>query len=484
MTSAIGTACALALGALLAGCATRVDTTRPALDLPEMKAAAPAGVDRFWTQFDDPQLDALVDEALAANIDLRTAIARIDEARAGLALARSNLLPSLDADLGASRARRSEATSLRQGPPFTSTSYTAGLQAAYEVDLWGRLAAGRDAAAAAALGTRYAAETVRTALAAQVATTWFTLRALDAELTLTRAALATREHNARLQKMRFDAGLTSEFDLRLAEAERATVAAAVPALERAIAQGESALAVLAGRSARAVFTPLIVRGAELDAMVAAPEVPAGLPSDLLARRPDIRRAEAELLAADLRIGEARAQYFPSLVLTARFGGESAELGDLLTSPARVWSIAGSLLQPIIGAARIGAQVDAATARSEQARLGYLQSVQAAFRDAHDALAAHRAAREALAAQDARSGQLRRALQLAEARYNSGYSNYLEVLDAQRNLLDAERARLNAARDRRVALVDLYKALGGGWSAEGLTGGGSVAQPVARSPGAK
>ena len=448
--------------ALLSACAT-VDTARPELELPALTASAPAQVERWWTLFGDPQLDALVDEALGANLDLRAAMARIDEARAALRLARSNLYPSLDAEAGASRSRRSEATSLRQGPPFTSTTYDAGLQAAYEVDLWGRLAAGRAAADSSLLASRYAAETVRIALAAQVASTYFTLRAYDAELQLATETLATREENEKLQAQRFEAGLASEFELRLAQAERAAVAASVPALKSAIARSEAALALLAGRSPRAVFTPVVARGIDLQKIAAAPPVPAGLPSDLLARRPDIRRAETELVAANARIGEARAQYFPRLTLTARFGGESADLSDLLTSPARVWSIAGGLLQPIVGAARIGAEVDAATARREQARIGYVQSVQAAFRDAHDALVAHRGAVETLAAQDARRTALARALALADARYKSGYSTYLEVLDAQRSLLEAERARLAAARDRQTALVDLYKALGGGWS---------------------
>jgi len=451
-----------ALVTLIAGCAT-VETVRPELELPEATAAAPAGIERWWTQFNDPQLDALIDEALAANLDLRAAVARIDEARASLRLARSSLYPSLDANAAANRSRRSEATSLRQGPPFTSTTYDLGLQASYEVDLWGRLASGRAAAESSLLATRYGAQTVRITLAAQVASTYFTLRAYDAELKLTRDTLATREENARLQKQRFDAGLASEYELRLAEADRAAVAASVPALQRAIAQTEAALAVLAGRSARAVFMPAVARGIELEQMVAAPEVPAGLPSDLLARRPDIRRAEAELVAANARISEARAQYYPQLTLTASFGGESSDLSDLFTAPARVWSIAGNLLQPIIRAGRIGAEVDAATARREQAQIAYVQSVQSAFRDAHDALVAHRSARETLAAQDERRAALQKALTLADARYKSGYSTYLEVLDAQRNLLDAEIARLNAARDRQTALVDLYKALGGGWS---------------------
>lgn len=461
-------ALALAAAALLAACAAP-QLAPPTVELPEMNAQAPADLDRWWLLFGDAQLTALIDEALAANHDLRGAIARIDEARASLLLARAALYPSLDLAAAANRNRVSNANARQLPPPLATTTYSTGLQASYEVDVWGRLAAGREASASTLLATRYAAETVRVSLAAQVATTYFTLRTLDADLRLTRATVQTRDDNVQLLKKRRDAGLASDFEYRLAEAERATVATAIPPLQRAIAQNEAALAALAGRSAKAVFAPTVARAA-VDIDSAAPQVPAGLPSDLLARRPDIRQAEAQLASADARIAEARAQYYPRLSLTASLGGESAELADLLTSPARVWSIAAGLLQPIIGLKSIEAQVDSATARREQAVIGYQQVVQSAFRDAHDALAAHRSALDAYAAQRERQDKLSGAMKLAELRHANGYSSYLEVLDAQRNLLDAERAQLNALRDRQTALVDLYKALGGGWSEPALVTG--------------
>ncbi len=453
---------ALLIAVMVSACAS-TDTRLPTVELPEPSATPVVDIQRWWLQFDDPQLTALVDEALAANLDLRLAISRIDEARANLRLARSNLYPSLDAEFGARRARNSQSTEFVFPGPSITTGYVGGLQAAYEVDLWGRLASGRNAVEAELLATRYSVETVRTALAAQVASTYFALRGFDAELQISRDTLGTRAENTKLQKQRFDAGLVGEYELRLSEAERLSVAAVIPALERSIAQTEAALAVLAGRTAREVYAPRVARGYELARASSGLEVPPGLPADLLARRPDIRQAEANLVAASARIDEARAQYFPSLVLTGRFGGESADLSDLFSAPARVWSIAGTLLQPIIAAGRIGAQVDGATARRNQAEIGYVQSVQAAFRDAHDALVAHRSARDVFIAQDERRTQLIDALRLADLRYQSGYSSFIDVLDNQRNLLDAERARVNALRDRQTALVDLYKALGGGWS---------------------
>ncbi|MCZ7566148.1 MAG: efflux transporter outer membrane subunit [Burkholderiales bacterium] len=331
----------------------------------------------------------------------------------------------------------------------------------------GRLASDRDAADRTLAATRYDAETVRISLAAEVATGYFTLRLADAELALSRATLATREDNVRLQRARHDAGLVSTFELRQAEAERASVAATIPPLEQAVALAQSALAVLAGRTPRAVFAPTVARGPDLEVFAGAPEVPPGLPSDLLARRPDIERAEAALAAAEFRIAEARAQYFPRVVLTGSLGSESARLADLFTGPAAIWAIAGSLVQPIVAAGRITAQVDAAKSRREQAEIAYVQAVQGAFRDVHDALVAHRSAREAFAAQENRRARVAETLKLAERRYRGGYSSYLEVLDAQRNLFSAERERLVALRNRQTALVSVYRALGGGWEPQAL-----------------
>ena len=455
---------AAAVAAALCACAT-TETRLPAVDLPAMNGTPVPAIDRWWTQFEDPQLTALIEEALAANVDLRIAVARIDEARASLRLARSYQYPAVDADLRAARARRSDATEPRFPGPLITDNYGAGLNVAYEVDLWGRLRAGSAAAQAALLATRYSAETVRTVLAAQVADAYFTLLAFDAELRLSRETLATRIESVSLQRQRFDAGLIGDYELRLAEAERATVASSVPPLERAVAQTEAALTVLAGRSPRAVFAPEIARDSSLKVDGPGPTVPAGLPSDLLARRPDIKQAEANLVAANARIDEARALYFPAVTLTARLGGESSELADLFSGPGLIWSVAGSVLQPVFGAGRIASQVDAATAQRQQAELSYVRAVQGAFRDVHNALVAHRSARDSYIAQEDRRAQFAEALRLADLRYTAGYTSYIEVLDNQRNLLDAEQARLVALRARQAALVDLYKALGGGWSPE-------------------
>lgn len=453
----------LLLAALMLAACAHIDTTKPTVELPPMTDTAQPGAERFWTLFEDEQLTKLVEEALANNRDLKIAVARIEEARANLRIARSALYPSLDANAGVGRSKQSGSVNLPPGTPLIGNTFNIGVSAAYEIDLWGKLAAGREAANSSLLATSYAAETVRIALASQVASTYFALRSFDADLRLTRDTLGTRDENVRLQKSRTAAGVTSELDLRFAEAERAAIVATIPGLERAVAQTEAALARLAGRSARGVFTPEIARGRAIDEKIVAPQVPSGLPSDLLARRPDIRQAEASLLATRALTAEARGQYFPSLTLTGALGQQSADLSDLFEAPARVWSVAANLLQPIIGLKRIEAQVDAATSRSEQAAFAYQQSVVDALRDVHDALISLSTARRAYEAQEDRRAKQADVLRLAELRYRNGYSSYLEVLDAQRNLFDADRSRLAALRDQQTAVVDLYRALGGGWA---------------------
>jgi multidrug efflux system outer membrane protein len=452
----------------LAAC-TAVPPPRPEMDLPPGDAANVVAPD-WWTAFDDPQLNTLVNEAVANNLDVKLAIARVDEARGLAAFARSELFPSLDLTAGASRSKISAVGSQRlpPGTPLVANSFNLGLSAAYEVDLWGRVRSSVSAAEQDLLASQFARDTVHIAVAAETARNYFTLRALDAELVMLSETLATREQAVTLQRDRNQAGVIGELDLRQSEAERASVAGDIATTERARYLIESALAVLAGRSPRGVFAPDVARAATTPRTVEAlPAIPAGLPSDLLIQRPDIQAAEARLTAADYRISEARAQYFPSIALTGSYGGASAALGDLLIAPARVWSIAAALTQPIFRAGQISALVDTARARREQALISYQQSVQTAFREAHDAFASQRTLRDALAAESERREKIAQALELAQLRYEAGYSPFLEVLDAQRNLLAAERARINAARALRIALVDVYRALGGGWKPEAI-----------------
>ena len=435
----------------------------PTLDLPTSDATAPA-LAHWWQQFDDPTLNALIDEALASNLDLRSAMVRVDLARANVLLAQSSLFPSLNLTVDPSRGRSTLAgwQPLPAGFNPVHNDYLVALRASYEVDLWGRYANGAAAARQDLLSTAYARETVRVAIVAETARAYFGLLAADAERALQRETLQAREQTLALQNRLQQAGVIGDFDLQRAQAERAAVLANLAAAERTVGQYETALAAIVGRSPREVYQARIARDASPARLLTAPEIPADLPSDLLERRPDVKQAEAQLAAASLRIDAARAQYFPSLSLTASYGSESAALSKLFSTPALIWGVGASLLQPLIGLKAIDANVQAETARREAALLTYTQTVQTAFREIRDALIAHRQAREALAAQSERQAKLKSALELAELRYRAGYSGYLEVLDAQRQLLQAQSQHILAARDRRFALIELVKALGGGW----------------------
>jgi multidrug efflux system outer membrane protein len=450
-------------GAVVLGACQTTPTAPPVLDLPSA-AHASVDVERWWTAFDDRTLDRFVEEALANNLDLRAAIARIDLARANVLLASSSLYPSVNLGVDTRRNRTSQVGSvpLPFGAEATTNDHRVALFASYEVDLWGRFRKATEAAREELLATEYARQTVRTVVAAETARSYFGLLAADAQLRLLRETLQSRDATVALQRDLYDAGIIGEYDLQRALAERAAVAADIGVAERAVASYESALATVLGRSPREVFTPELVRDVAQVRLLGVPSVPDGLPSDMLERRPDIRQVESQLAAASLRIDAARAQYFPSLVLTASYGSESAALASLFSGPAAVWGLGASLLQPLIGLKAIEANVQAETARREAAVVAYTQTVQAAFRETHDALVANRTARVVLAAQAERAFQLQGALELADVRYRSGYSAYIDVLDAQRQLLQAQTLQIIAARDARFALIDFAKSIGGGW----------------------
>jgi multidrug efflux system outer membrane protein len=455
----------VAAALLVAGCQS-TPTAPPALDLPPATLArVPVDLDRWWVAFDDPALTRLVDEALASNLDIAAAIARVELARSNVLLAQSYLYPSANLQAGTVRSRISTLGS----PPLPSevdplsNNYRLGVQASYELDVWGKYRTSTQAARQTLLASEYGRETVRTAVAAEVARAYFSLLAAEAELALLRDTLKSRDESVALQRDRYEAGIVGELDLRQAEAERAALLANVATAERAVGLLESALATLAGRTPREVYAPAVERTSGAQRLLAVPTIPEGLPSGLLERRPDVRRVEAELAAASLRVDVARADYFPSISLTGFFGSESAALGTLFTGPGAAWNLGASLLQPLIGLKAIEANVEAQSALRAQAIVTYRQTVQNAFRETHDALVVNRTSRAALAAQSQRRGELERALELADLRYRAGYSSYLEVLDAQRQLLQAQTLELVAARDARNALVDLARALGGGWS---------------------
>ncbi len=429
---------ALGLAALLAGCAgLNPDYTRPAVDLPQA----------------------------SNNASVMLALARVDEARAALGATSAEQLPYVTAGANRNRTRLSQrgATPLPPGfdPEHNDTRVSADVS--YEIDLWGRLRNATQAARAELLATEAARETVRIALTSDVAQGYFALRALDAQLAATRRSLATRTEALELQKKRAQLGDISEYDYRQLEADVAAERAQVPVLEQQRAQQENALAVLLGRSPRAIYEGALEAGTDPEEQTVAIVVPTGLPSDLLLRRPDLVQAEQTLVAANARVAVARAAYFPRISLTGSLGSESVALSDLFTGPAGIWQAAIVVGQPIYGGGRFDAQVEAAGARERQALARYRLAIQNAFRDVRNALVAQAKARERLAAEGDRAAALRTTLRFARLRYVNGMTSQLEVLDAERNLLAAEQNRIDALRAQRAAIADLFKALGGVWS---------------------
>jgi multidrug efflux system outer membrane protein len=454
----------LAFVLLVAGCAVQPDYQRPELELPpawKEAAPRPQRAESWWRVYGDPALDRLIEEALAGNTDVLVAAARVDEARALLGEAGAALRPEVGANASAGRSRASAATGLLPpGTPRERDNYRATLDVSYEIDVFGRLRAANDAARAELVASEAVRDAVRLALTARMASGYYGLLALDAQVELTRRALLLREESLGLQRRRREAGVISDYDLRQLEAEAATLRAQLPPLERDREIEEAALAALLGRSPRAVFDdplPRIAPGADAPSAVG---VPQGLPSELLLRRPDLIEAEQRLVAANARVAVARSAHFPSIRLTGFLGSESAELSDLFSGPAAIWSAVASLAQPIYAGGRLQAQREAAEARERAALAQYQGAVRNAFREVRQALAAQARARESFEAQSARVAALEETLRLARLRYGSGIASQLDVLDAERGLLAAQTARIDALRAQRAAVADLYRALGG------------------------
>ncbi|MEP7328591.1 MAG: efflux transporter outer membrane subunit [Betaproteobacteria bacterium] len=464
---------ALAVAVFISGCAV-VQPLPPKLDLPA-GLATPAQetlLQNWWLAFDDPVLTKLIDEAFAQNYDLRTAMARIEAARSQVLLAQSELAPDINLNVAPSRTRISGVGSQRLpiGTPLTSNDFRVAIEMSYELDVWGKYRSGALASQNDLTAAQYYRETVRIGVAADVANAYFRLRAADAEMGVLESTLKLRTETAQLLRDRFEGGLIGEYDVRSAEAERFAVLADIARTKRAIGQLETAVATLTGRSPQAVFAPDVARGTAIDAATVVPPLPQGLPVEILGRRPDIRRSEALLAGSELRIQQARADYYPSFRLGAFFGSEAATTGALFTGPAGIWSLGLGILQPLLALKAIEAQVELAKSNNDRAAVEYLQTVQIAFGEVRDALVANASARDVLAAETRRRDEIAKALEVAELRYRAGRTSFLEVIDAQRTLLAAETLRIDAARDAKLSTVDFAKALGGGWNPAQLSAG--------------
>jgi len=454
-----------ALVSLLVGCVQGPDYVRPRVDVPgsyrfDQQAVAPdseTARQKWWSGFGDPYLAQRVTEALAKNRDLRIATARVDEFEAILAGTRSQGLPQVGYGVSANRARASEEKIPSIVSPLSSTFSTV-LSASWEIDLWGRIRRETEAARANLLASEEARRGVTLTLIASVIASYVTLLDLDQQLRVSDATLAGRKQSVDIFQKRFASGWISEFELTQARADYESVASQQPPIRQAIATQEHALSILLGRNPGP-----IARSNTLDALHS-PVVPAGLPSELLTRRPDILQAEQQLIASNALIGAARALFFPRISLTGLFGFASGSLGSLFTGPAHTWSFTGDVAGPIYTGGGLEAAVDQAEARRDQQLANYDLVIQNAFRDVEDSLADIRHSAELRDIAAKRVGTLERSVELAAARYENGYSDYLDVLDAERGLFNAELQLTSARGDYQRALINLYRALGGDWRA--------------------
>lgn len=445
------------------------DYQRPAMDVPNSLAAPGKATDvnwlAWWKGFKDPVLDALMQEAASNSQDLALATARIAEARAVLDQNQSNFFPSVDANASSTRRRSSQnGSTFNPNIGSFSNDQQLGLSASYEIDFWGKYARADEAAKARLLGQSAARGTVLTSLYANVAQSYFALRALDAQQVLAEQTLVTRQENLRLQTRRFSAGVIGEIDLRQAESEALSLQASLQQTRQNRSNAESALVLLLGRKPADILHPVLARGTDIGTLYAQQTIPANLPSDVLTQRPDVVSAEQALIAANADIGQARASYFPKFSLTAGLGQQSQDMVNLFDPASLFWNLAGNLTAPIFRAGAASAVVAAATAREQQAVAQYTLTVQSAFRDVHDALNNVSSGRDLVTTTAQRIEILRNTLRLAELRYKSGYSSALEVLNAQRDLAQAQTGLIDIQRAQLGATVALYKALGGGWDA--------------------
>ena len=415
---------------------------------------APVGDQKWWDIFQDEQLRTLIRTALTQNYDSRIAASRLLEAQAQLGIIRAHQFLTLGAGAGIADVRQAKSKFL---PAFETSTGQADLSAAWELDFWGKYRRATEAARANLLASQWGQREVASTLVANIASAYFQLRALDLELEISKRTLNSRQESLRLTRILSEGGSTSLLDVRQAEQLVFTASAEIPVLEQQIEQQENLLSILLGQNPGD-----IPRGQTLTEQRQPPEVPPGLPSSLLERRPDIRQAEAQLVAANAQIAVARAAYFPQISLNGAGGFQSSALTSLFTGPAGAWSFGASLTQPIFTGGRLRSEVRLAEARQQTAVLFYQQSIQGAFRSVSDALVAYHKTREFRAQEELLFRSAQDAARLSHMRYTGGVTGYLEVLTNETNAFSAELGLVQARLNELLALVQLYQALGGGW----------------------
>ncbi|HWY72503.1 MAG TPA: efflux transporter outer membrane subunit, partial [Burkholderiaceae bacterium] len=451
----------LAIG--LAGCVVGPDYHRPAVDVPSAwrvstEEAAQITDVTWWDRFGDPVLSRLVRTALENNQDLAIASANVDQAFAQYGITRSALFPQVDAGASLTRQGLSQNTSPFHVPPGLQAfnDLRLNISASYELDLWGKLRRATEAARAGLLASEEGRRTVVLTVVATVASSYVQLLALDRQLDIAKHTSESLGEAARLQQVRFEGGATPESDYRQAQSQYEVAAAQVPELERQIGRQENLLSFLLGTN------PGPIPRTNSIAKLKFPDVPQGLPSSLLERRPDILQAEQNLIAANANIGVAKAAYFPQIELTALLGMESARFSDLFKGPSKAWSYAGDATQPIFNAGRIRSQVEQARAAQRQALYSYQRTIISAFEDFDDALLDRVKFEQARTEQVKNVAALQRFRNLAVLRYQEGATIYLEVANAEQSLFNAELQLVSTQSQVFQSYVNLYRAMAGGW----------------------
>ena len=460
---------ACAVGCIVAGCTVGPNYTRPEIPAPPVfrgadAAPAIAGAESYgdlawWSVFPDPDLQVLIRTALAQNYDLRVAASRILQAQSQVTVARSQEFPTLD---GAVSAPYTGFAGSDRPPTYADYTVTPqlGLGFAWELDFWGKYRRNTEAARADLLATEEARYVVVATLVTQVGEAYLTLRALDLSLEISRRTVDSRKQSLDLVQARLDGGVAGVLDLRQAESLLYSATKTIPEIQRQIEQTENFINVLLGQ----VPGP-VKRGRPLEAQIAPPTLPPGLPSDLVTRRPDVRSAEQQLVAANAQIGVAKALLYPQITISGFAGGGSTTISGSSFGPFWLFNALPAVSVPIFNMGRLQANVEYNEARAQEAGLRYQQTLQQAFREVSDALVGIRKRQEFRLQQELLVKALADASEVAKMRYEGGVSSYLEVLDTERQLFDAEVQLVQAKRDESLSVIGLYKALGGGWRAE-------------------
>jgi multidrug efflux system outer membrane protein len=464
----------LLVSLLAAGCTVGPDYQRPVVETPEQwretrPDARELSDTAWWQQFNDPVLDGLIDVALVNNKDLLIAAARIEEYAGRYGVVRADLFPQLGAGGNYSRGRITEAGAnpVSPGTKITTDSFSATLNTSWELDLWGRVRRSTEAAKAQFVASEEGRRSVILSLVSNVATAYINLRALDRQLEISRETARSRGESYLLFQERFAGGIISELELSQNRSQYEEALASIPGLEKAVTFQENSLSILLGRNPGP-----ITRGRNIDELIL-PAIAAGMPSDLLERRPDILQAEQTLIAANAQIGVAKAAYFPTISLTGALGSASGDLSDLFQGPSRVWQYSAPVNLPIFTAGKIAGGVKEAEAIQQQALLGYQQTIQNAFQEVNNALTDQAQTGNQLAAQRNQIQSLQQYADIARLRYDNGFTDFLSVLDAERSLFNAQLAYTETKGALYISAITLYKVMGGGWVQR--------ADPLAQTP---